>query len=62
MGNVPDELITKYASEQLQKKEQAEALVARTVEHKLREALKPIVKLQQKTVSMEAFNKLFEKK
>ena len=62
MGNVPDELITKYASEQLQKKEQAEALVARTVEHKLREALKPIVKLQQKTVSMEAFHKLFEKK
>lgn len=62
MGNVPDEIITQYASEQLKKQEQAEALVARTVERKLRSALKEVVKLQQKTVSMEEFNKLFEKK
>lgn len=62
MGNVPDEVITQYASEQLKKQEQAEALVARTVERKLRAALKEVVKLQQKSVSMEEFNKLFEKK
>ena len=62
MGNVPDEVITQYASEQLKKQEQAETLVARTVERKLRAALKEVVKLQQKTVSMEEFNKLFEKK
>ena len=62
MGNVPEDIITKYAQEQLQKQEQAEALVARTVERKLRVALKDVVKLQEKTISMEDFQKLFEKK
>ena len=62
MGNVPDELITQYANEQLKKQDQAEALVARTVERKLRVALKEIVKLQKKNISMEDFQKLFEKK
>jgi len=62
MGNLPEDIITKYATEQLQKKEQAEGLVARTVERKLRAALKDIVKLQPKTVSMDEFQKLFEKK
>lgn len=62
MGNVPDELITKYAQEQLQKREQAESLVARTVERKLRSALKDVVTLEQKTISLDEFNKLFEKK
>ncbi|MCR5179983.1 MAG: trigger factor [Bacteroidaceae bacterium] len=62
MGNVPDELIAKYAMEQLKKQDQAEAIVARTVERKLRVALKDIVKLQAKTISIENFNKLFEKK
>lgn len=62
MGNIPDDIITKYAQEQLQKQEQAEGLVARTVERKLRVALKEVVKLQEKTISLEKFNKLFEKK
>jgi trigger factor len=62
MGNVPDELIERYANEQLQKREQQETLVAHTVERKLRVALKGIVKLQEKTISIEDFNKLFEKK
>ena len=62
MGNVPEDIITKYAQEQLQKQDQAEALVARTVERKLRVALKDVVKLQEKTISMEDFQKLFEKK
>ena len=62
MGNVPEDIIAKYAQEQLQKQDQAEALVARTVERKLRVALKDVVKLQEKTISMEDFQKLFEKK
>jgi trigger factor len=61
MGNIPEDIITKYAQEQLQKQEQAEGFVARTVERKLRVALKEVVKLQEKTISMEEFNKLFEK-
>lgn len=62
MGNVPDEVITKYAQEQIQKREQAETYVARTVERKLGAALKDVVKLDQKTISLADFNKLFEKK
>ncbi len=62
MANVPDEVIERYANEQLQKEQNLDALVARTVERKLRAALKEVVKLQEKTVSMTEFNKLFEKK
>ena len=62
MANVPDEVITNYANEQLKKREQLDNLVARTVERKLGEALKDVVKLQKKNVSLEDFNKLYEKK
>ncbi len=61
MGNVPDEIITNYATEQLKKKEQVEGLVARCVEEKLGAALKDVVKLTKKSVTLEQFNKLFEK-
>lgn len=62
MGNVPDEIITKYASEQLKKKDQLDGLVARTVENKLGIALKDVVKLDNKNVTIEEFNKLFQEK
>ncbi len=62
MANVPEEVITQYANEQLKKREQVDNLVARTVERKLGEALKDVVKLQEKTISLDDFNKLFEKK
>lgn len=62
MGNVPDEIITNYATEQLKKKEQVEGLVARCVEEKLGKALKDVVKLTKKNVTLEEFNKLFEEK
>ncbi len=61
MANVPEELVTKYANEMLSKKEQADNLVARCVEEKLGMALKDIVKLDVKEVSLDEFNKLFEK-
>ena len=62
MGNVPDEIITNYATEQIKKKEQVEGLVARCVEEKLGKALKDVVKLTKKSVTLEEFNKLFEEK
>ncbi len=62
MGNVPDEIITNYANEMLKKKEQVEGLVARCVEEKLGVAIKDIVKLTKKSVTLEQFNKLYEKK
>ena len=62
MGNVPDEIITNYANEQLKKKDQVEGFVARAVEEKLGAALKEVVKLQKKDVTLEEFNKLYEEK
>ncbi|MBO4802748.1 MAG: trigger factor [Bacteroidaceae bacterium] len=62
MAGIPDDIITKYAQDMLQKREQAEGLVARTVERKLGVALKDVVKLDKKTISHEDFNKLFENK
>ena len=62
MGNIPDDVITNYANEMLKKKEQVEGLVARCVEEKLGAAIKDIVKLTKKSVSLEQFNKLYEKK
>ena len=62
MGNIPEEVITNYANEMLKKKEQVEGLVARCVEEKLGVAIKDIVKLTKKSVTLEQFNKLYEKK
>jgi trigger factor len=59
MVNVPDEVLENYAKEQLKKKEQVDGLVNRTVEHKLGQAIKTVVKLNAKTVSLDEFNKLF---
>ncbi|MBP5771445.1 MAG: trigger factor [Bacteroidaceae bacterium] len=62
MGNVPEELIERYANEQLQKKDQLDNLVSRTVERKLGIALRDIVKLDEKNISLQEFNQLFEQK
>ena len=60
MLNIPDELLDNYAKEMLKKKETVENLVDRVMESKLAVALKPQVTLENKTVSLEDFNKLFE--
>lgn len=60
MVNVPDEVLENYAKEQLKKKEQVDGLVNRTVEHKLGQAIKAVVKLNAKTVGLDEFNKLFD--
>lgn len=60
MANIPDDLLDNYAMEMLKKKETVDSLVNRAVESKLSAALKEKVKLQNKTVSVDEFNKLFE--
>ncbi|MDY4248492.1 trigger factor [Bacteroides pyogenes] len=60
MLSVPDDLLDNYAQEMLKKKETVNNLVNRAVEAKLAAALKSQVKLQNKTVSIEEFNKMFE--
>ena len=60
MMSVPEELLENYSKEMLKKKETVEGLVSRVVEAKLASALKSQVKLNNKTISAEEFNKMFE--
>lgn len=60
MMSVPEDLLENYAKEMLKKKESVEGLVNRVVETKLASALKSQVKLDNKTISAEEFNKMFE--
>ena len=62
MMDVPDEVLTNYANEMLKNKQQADGLVTRAIENKIAAAAKDAVKLEEKTVSLDEFNKLFEKK
>ena len=58
MSNVPDDVLEQYAGEQLKKREQVEGFVDRAVDQKLTEKLKTVVKLDEKSVSLEEFNKM----
>lgn len=60
MLNIPDEVLENYAKEMLKKKESVENLVNRAAENKLAAALKAKATLNNKVVSMEEFNKMFE--
>ena len=60
MTNVPEEMLANYAAETLKKKENVEGLVNRAIETRLSAALKQTVKLDEKSVSLEEFNKMFE--
>lgn len=60
MMSVPDDLVEGYATEMLKKKESIDGLVNRVVEKKLAEALKEKVKLVNKAISVQDFNKMFE--
>ena len=62
MSNVPDDVLEYYAAEQLKKRENIDNFVDRAVETKLTEALKNVVKLNQKEVTLEDFNKLMQEK
>ena len=58
MTNIPDEYIENYANEILKKGDSTEALVDRAVDRKLAAALKGVVKLNEKEISVEDFNKM----
>jgi len=60
MTNIPDEYLENYASEMLKKQETVEGLADRSIERKLTDALKKIVKLKIKSVSLDDFNKMME--
>ena len=58
MQNVPDDVLENYAAEQLKKRENVDNFVDRAIDVKLTQALKTVVKLNEKTVSLEDFNKM----
>ncbi len=58
MGNVPDDVLEQYAGEQLKKRENLDNYVDRAVDQKLVEKLKTVVKLNEKSVTLEEFNKM----
>ena len=62
MANMPDDVIENYAEEQLKKRENIDSFVDRAVDLKLTEKLKTVVKLNEKTVTLDEFNKLMEGK
>lgn len=61
MTNIPDQLLENYSQEMLKKEESIRNLVDKVVEDKLIQVLKGQVTLQQKEVTVEDFQKLFEK-
>ena len=60
MSNVPDDVIENYANEQLKKREQVDQFVDRAIDAKLTEALKGIVKLNKKEITLDEFNKMMQ--
>jgi trigger factor len=62
MSNVPDEYLENYAAEMLKKRENVDGLVDRAVDVKLTEALKGVVKLNEKDITLEDFQKMLQEK
>ena len=62
MTNVPDEYLDNYADEMLKKRENVDGLVDRAVDTKLTEALKKVVKLNEKSITLDDFNKMMQGK
>ncbi|UKK50499.1 trigger factor [Prevotella sp. E13-17] len=60
MTNVPEDVLENYAAEQLKKRENIENFVDRAVDVKLTAALKGTVKLNEKEVTLDEFNKMMQ--
>lgn len=58
MNNVPDDYVENYAKEIMKKRENVDGLVDRASDIKLCKALKKVVKLNEKEISLEDFNKM----
>ena len=62
MSNIPDEYLENYAQDMLKKRENVDGLVDRAVDMKLTAALKNVVKLNEKDITLEDFQKLLQEK
>ena len=62
MSNVPEDVLENYADEQLKKRENIDNFVDRAIDQKLMATLKNVVKLNEKELSLEDFNKMMQEK
>ena len=60
MTNIPEEYIENYANEILKKGDSKDVLINRTIDRKLSTVLKTVVKLNEKEISVEDFNKMMQ--
>lgn len=60
MNNIPEEYLEQYAENLLKDRNQVNGFIEQAVDMKLTAALKEVVKLDHKSISMEDFNKLGE--
>lgn len=60
MNNIPEEYIENYAKVMLKKREYIDSFVDRSIDRKLTEILKNVVKLENKTATLEEFNKMMQ--
>ena len=61
MRNMPEDVLNKYAHELLENAEFSEQIEHQAMDDKVYAAIKEAVTIDEKTVSLEEFNKLFEK-
>ena len=62
MSNIPDEYLENYAQDMLKKRENVDGLVDRAIDVKLIAALKSVVKLNEKKITLEDFQKMLQEK
>ena len=62
MSNVPDEYLDNYVQQMMKDEKSFEPYVERASDVKLAEAIKKVVKLNEKTVTLDEFNKLMSEK
>lgn len=62
LTNVPDDQLEHYAKEMLEKKEEKQKLSDKLYEDKVMAYIKSVVKLDEKKITTDDFNKLYEKK
>lgn len=60
MNNIPEEYIENYAKDMLKEREYIDSFVDRSIDRKLTEILKNVVKLENKTATLEEFNKMMQ--
>ena len=60
ISNIPEDVVENYAEEQLKKRENMGNFLERAVDLKLSQALKSVVKLNEKEVTFEEFKELME--